>query len=214
MGRAIHTAIRVAVFDIGDVLFLSEPQADFFARWEQRLCLTPGTLCRLLWHSPDIEDANVGLISAEEYCRRCAVRLRAARLDVDEKIVLSLIEEAFSGEQLNHELVSYIQSLRPHIQIAALTNNWSFGRSLIEWRGITELFDLIITSAEEGIRKPHPGIYQILLERLAIAPEEAVFVDDNRENIEAARHLGLYGIHFRSTGQTISELNALLFEPR
>ena len=170
----MRRAIRAVVFDIGDVLFTPLSQADFYACWEQRLCITRGSLHRDLWHGPDIEATNVGIITAEEYCRRCA-----ARLSIDEGIVLTLIEDAFSGERLNDELVAYIQTLRPYMQIVALTNNWSFGRRLIERRGITKLFDLIVTSAEEGIRKPDPRIYKSMLERLDITPQEAVFVDDN-----------------------------------
>lgn len=205
----MRRVIRAAVFDVGDVLFTPQSQADFLARWEQRLCCAPGSLCKVLWHGPDIEAANVGVITAEEYCRRCA-----ARCHIDERMALSLIEDAFSGERLNDDLVSYIQALKPQTKIIALTNNWSFGRRLIERRGITELFDLIITSADEGVRKPHVRIYEIMLERLDVTPAEVVFVDDNVENVEAARNLGIHSIHFRSTEQTISELDKLLVEQR
>jgi FMN phosphatase YigB (HAD superfamily) len=51
-----------------------------------------------------------------------------------------------------------------------------------------------------------------MLERLDIRPVEAAFIDDNAENVEAARSLGIHSIHFRSTEQTISELDSLLFE--
>ena len=200
-------AIRAVAFDIGDVLFTPQPQAEFFARWEQRLCIAPGSLCGVLWHGPDIEEANVGIITAEEYCERCAIRL-----GINAEMVLALIEDAFSGERLNDELVGYIQTLRPHIQIVALTNNWTFCRRLIERRGITKLFDLIVVSAEEGVKKPHSRIYEIMLKRLDITPVKVAFIDDNAENVEAAGSLGIHSIHFCSTEQTISELDALLFE--
>jgi putative hydrolase of the HAD superfamily len=199
------TPIRVAVFDIGDVLFIGHPQTAFFARWARHIGIAPGRLRELLWYGPDIEEANVGAITAEEYCRRCA-----ARLGSDEARVRAIIEDAFSGERLNEELATYIWALRPRIQVVALTNNWSFGRTLIERRGITGLFDLIVSSAEEGVKKPHSRIYEIMLERLGIIPEEAVFVDDSAENIEAARALGIHSIQFCSTEQTILELDVLL----
>lgn len=193
------------MFDIGDVLFVSHTQPDFFQHWERRLGLMPGTLSQFLWHGRDIEAANAGRITAEEYAHRCATRL-----GVDEGMALALLEDAFSGERLNDELVSYIQTLKPQLQIVALTNNWSFGRRLIDRRGLSRLFDLIVVSAEEGVRKPDPRLYQILLARLGITAAEVVFVDDNAENIEAAGGLGLRGVHFRSTEQAISELNELL----
>ena len=199
------TPICVAVFDIGDVLFVGHPQAAFFVRWARHLGIAPEKLKELLWYGPDIEEVNIGAITAEEYCQRCA-----ARLGSEEAMVRALIEDAFSGERLNEELTTYIWALRPRIQVVALTNNWSFGRTLIERRSITGLFDLIVSSAEEGVKKPHPRIYEIMLERLGITPEEAVFVDDSAENVEAAHALGIYSIQFCSTEQTISELDALL----
>ncbi|HEV2125674.1 MAG TPA: HAD-IA family hydrolase, partial [Chloroflexota bacterium] len=96
------------------------------------------------------------------------------------------------------------------LRIAALTNTWSFGRTLLGRRGIADLFDLVVTSAEEGVTKPDPVIYQRMLERLGITPAEAVFVDDNYANVEAARALGMHGIQFVSTQQTIAALESLL----
>jgi putative hydrolase of the HAD superfamily len=201
----VFPAIRTAVFDIGGVLFTPHLVNDFYPRWAKQLGVEPERLRELIWIGSDIEAANVGAITAEEYCRRCAVRLGS-----DEMMILALIEDLFSGEHLNEELATYIGTLKPCIQVVALTNNWSFGRRLIERRGITGLFDLIILSAEEGVKKPHLRIYEIMLERLRIQPEEIVFVDDVGENVEAARVLGIHGIQFCSNEQTISELKALL----
>ncbi len=70
-------------------------------------------------------------------------------------------------------------------------------------------FDGIVVSGEEGIIKPDPRIFRILLERYRIAPEEAVFIDDNRANAVAATTLGIHGIHFRSPEDLRSELVSL-----
>ena len=196
--------IRAVCFDIGGVFFLW-PHADFFARWEAELGLPAGELHSRLWHGPDIEAANVGEITAEEYCRRCA-----PRLGTDPARVQALIETAYTGEYLDEALAAYARTLRPRLRLAALTNTWSFGRALIGRSGIGDLFDLIVSSAEEGVRKPDPRIFRLLLERLGITPAESAFVDDAPENVEAARSLGIHAIHFRSTAQAIAELDALL----
>ncbi len=70
-------------------------------------------------------------------------------------------------------------------------------------------FDGIVVSGEEGVIKPDPRIFRILLERYRIAPEQAVFIDDNPRNAEAAEALGLHGIHFRSPELLRRELEAL-----
>jgi len=70
-------------------------------------------------------------------------------------------------------------------------------------------FDGIVVSGEEGVIKPDPRIYRILLDRYRIEPDEAVFIDDNPGNAAAATALGIHGIHFRSPGQLRRELEAL-----
>ncbi len=196
--------VRAVIFDIGGVIFTGPRWEDFRARWVERLGIAPDWFDAHLWYGPDIEAANIGQLRAEDYYRRCAQRLGC---DVAE--VRIMIEEVFLGERLNDELVRYIRGLKPRVRVAALTNTWSFGRDLIARRGISDLFDLVVSSAEEGVKKPYPRIYEITCEQLGVAPAEAVFVDDTAENVEAAQALGMRGILFRSTGQIITELEAL-----
>jgi 2-haloacid dehalogenase len=70
-------------------------------------------------------------------------------------------------------------------------------------------FDGIVISGEEGVIKPDPRIFRILLERYRIEPGEAVFIDDNPANAAAAEPLGIRGIHFRSPEVLRRELEAL-----
>jgi epoxide hydrolase-like predicted phosphatase len=76
--------------------------------------------------------------------------------------------------------------------------------------GIADCFDVFVTSAEIGVMKPDPHIYQVALHRLGLSPPEAIFVDDFVENIEAARRLGMGAVHFLDTGQVRDELDAWL----
>jgi len=75
--------------------------------------------------------------------------------------------------------------------------------------GFLSWFDGIVVSGEEGVIKPDPKIFRILLERYRIAPEEAVFIDDSPTNAAAATALGIHGIHFRSPEALRSELVSL-----
>ena len=70
-------------------------------------------------------------------------------------------------------------------------------------------FDGIVVSGNEGVIKPDPRIFRILLERYRIAPEEAVFVDDNPANAAAAAALGIHGVHFESPERLRRELETL-----
>ncbi len=74
---------------------------------------------------------------------------------------------------------------------------------------IFDLLDGIVLSGEEKVIKPAPEIYRILLDRYHIAPNEAVFLDDNPANIEGAKALGIHGIEFHSATQARQEIAAL-----
>jgi len=70
-------------------------------------------------------------------------------------------------------------------------------------------FEGIIVSGAEKTRKPFQKIYEIAITRYKITPENAVFIDDNLDNVETARTLGLIGIHFISAAQLLNDLRGM-----
>jgi 2-haloacid dehalogenase len=66
-----------------------------------------------------------------------------------------------------------------------------------------------VVSGRHGLIKPDPAIYRLVLERCAIDPHRAVFIDDNPINAAAARPLGIHGIHFTGPEALRSELAGL-----
>jgi len=70
-------------------------------------------------------------------------------------------------------------------------------------------FEGVSVSGELKMRKPYPEIYQYTLEKYNISPSEAVFIDDNLKNVEAARNLGIHAIHFHSPEQLRVSLSKL-----
>ena len=67
-------------------------------------------------------------------------------------------------------------------------------------------------SYREGMIKPNPEIYKLICDRYQINPGEAVFLDDNKANIDAARNYGLHAIHFQNYEQGKEESESLLKE--
>ena len=72
------------------------------------------------------------------------------------------------------------------------------------------LMDGGVFSCYVGQIKPDPAIYRTICEKYGLTPEECVFLDDNKANIEAARDFGMNGIHFVSFEQADKELQELL----
>ncbi|WP_121353791.1 HAD family hydrolase [Flavisolibacter nicotianae] len=94
-------------------------------------------------------------------------------------------------------------------KLYALTN-WSAELFPVALRKYDFLhwFDGRLVSGEEKTRKPFPEIYQRILDRFAINREEAVFIDDNLRNAEAAQAFGIPTIRFQSPAQLREELKA------
>ena len=68
---------------------------------------------------------------------------------------------------------------------------------------------MVVVSALEGVAKPDERIYRITLERLGVAPQEALFVDDSPVNVEAARKLGIQTVLFTTPEALERELEKL-----
>lgn len=93
-------------------------------------------------------------------------------------------------------------------KIYALTN-WQadlFNIALVRYNFL-HWFDGRVVSGEEKMRKPFPEFYNLLLNRYQVAPSNALFIDDNLRNVQAAEALGIDSIHFKSPDQL---KNALL----
>ena len=119
----------------------------------------------------------------------------------------ALARDFFSGDRLDQELVDFIRDLRPRLRTALLTNAFGAARHELthRWK-IADAFDAIIVSAEEGVIKPHPRIYRLALERLGVAPQEALFIDDVEENVVGARAVGMHALRFESPAQAMEDV--------
>jgi len=72
-----------------------------------------------------------------------------------------------------------------------------------------ELFDRfrdIVVSGDEKLVKPDPAIYRLALDRFGLAAGEAVFVDDNIANIDAAAAMGIHSVLFTDAAAFRTEL--------
>jgi putative hydrolase of the HAD superfamily len=110
-------------------------------------------------------------------------------------------------------VVHRIRRLRDDgLKVGLLTNNVKeFGSA---WRAtfpVDDLFEVVVDSSDVGMRKPDPRIYLLTCARLGVPPTASVFVDDNRDNVEAARAVGIEAVHFGDEPlPAITELDTIL----
>ncbi|HZO79668.1 MAG TPA: HAD family phosphatase [Solirubrobacteraceae bacterium] len=121
----------------------------------------------------------------------------------------NLIARMFAGSRPDTKMAAAIRGARrAGVRTALVSNSWGTGtydRALLN-----ELFEAVVISGEVGVRKPAPQIYKLAAERIDVAPQACVFIDDLPFNLPPARELGMATIHHVSTEQTITEMSRLL----
>jgi len=199
--------ISTILFDFGGVLLRTEdhqPRRTLAAKYG----LEEDELVRLVFGSPSALSASVGEITAEQHWQEVAKALGASNESIP-----SLIEQFYGGDRLDEALVQLIRSYRETHRVGLLSNAWDDLRPfLINRLGILDIFDEVIISAEVGVIKPDRRIYELAAQRFKVPPSEVVFIDDLLVNVQAAQEAGMKGIQFRSTLQTINDLQRLLAE--
>ncbi|MBT3320689.1 MAG: HAD family phosphatase [Anaerolineae bacterium] len=200
-------SIKVVIFDMGGVLVRTEdtaPRAALGLRFGKRYT----ELDQIFFGNKSSLRASRGEISAREHMQYV---MRTLDLPETDKSIDDFVDEFFLGDKVDGEIIDYIQSLRPRYKTVMLSNAWDNLRKILvnKWK-IADAFDEVFISAEMGLAKPDPKIYEMVIEKLSIAPEECVFIDDFIENIEAARKLGMHGIHFQDKDVAMAELRELL----
>jgi epoxide hydrolase-like predicted phosphatase len=198
-------AIRAVIWDVGGVLVRTEDQRSR-DRLAERFGLSRSELEELVFGHEAGKRAQRGEVSYKAHWEILGKELRLSPGNIEE------FQRAFwAGDKLDHELINYIRSLRGRYKTGLLSNAFSDLRHMVEavWK-IGDAFDVLVISAEVGVVKPDPQIYQIALEKLGVDAQEAVFIDDFDRNVAAARELNLHGIHFRNPVQVRADLNDLL----
>ena len=123
-----------------------------------------------------------------------------------------LIDGLFAGVEEDEAMVGAVR--RAHqagIRTALVSNSWGVHRYPHEL--FSQLFDGVVISAEEGIRKPSRRMYELGAERAGVPAERSVYVDDLPFNLPPAEKLGMATIHHTSAATTIPQLEKLLGIP-
>lgn len=199
--------IQAIVFDIGGVLLRTEDHTS-----RQNLAenhgLQPAELERLVFDSRPARASTIGEVHEAAIWQHVATELALSPDLIDD------FRQAFwVGDQLDRQLIQFLQACRPEYTTALLSNAWEGIRAqLAEKYGIKEgeTVDHILFSSELGVAKPDPKIYQILADTIDCDFEEILFVDDFIENVNAARKLGIHAIHFQSGMDLISTIRNFL----
>ena len=115
----------------------------------------------------------------------------------------------FTGRNLerNTDLFEFAKSLKSQgLRLAILSNISQSDIDSLLSESDKMLFDEIAASGAIGAAKPHPEAYEFVLERLLAHPSEAIFIDDNKDNVLGAQHLGICGILYNENAACIKSV--------
>jgi putative hydrolase of the HAD superfamily len=193
------------IVDFGGVLTTSVwPAFTAFCEGEG---LEPDAVRELFRSDPaalaDLRDLETGACEPEEFERRFS-----AHLGIPDRAD-GLIERLFAGLEPDEQMIAAVRAARAGgIRTGLISNSW--GRAIYDDELIAELFDAVVISGHVGLHKPQPEIFRLACERLGVAPADAVFVDDLRENCAGAEAVGMTALLHRDTAETLERLDRLL----
>ena len=200
--------MKSVVFDIGNVLVhfrWRELFADLGFEGEKFEIIANATVLNPWWNEFDR-----GLMTLPELIDKFAEKAPEYREDIEQ-----IFEHGGEIVSLYDYAIPWIRDLKSRGYQVYVLSNWS--KPVYEKVKDTHLrflseVDGGIMSFREGLIKPEREIYQLLCDRYNLDPKEAVFLDDNAANVQAARDFGLHAIHFQSYEQAKEKLDKLLEE--
>ncbi len=207
-------AIEAILWDFGGVFTTSPFEA--FNRLEQEIG-APKDFIRQINatnpHSNAWAQFESNQVSLDEFDSLFAEESGARGYRIAGKDVIALL----SGE-LRPRMVDVLVTCKERYKVACITNNVKSGggpnmtRDPVKAAAVAqvmELFDEVVESSIEGIRKPDPAIYSLTCQRLGVSPDRSVFLDDLGINLKPARELGMHTIKVVEESQAIEDLGAV-----
>ena len=197
--------IKAIIFDFGRVISAQKPSS-LFRSYEDELGLEPGTINFIMFDSEAWQEALVGRKTVEEFWYEIGPELGLNSVDE----VDAFRHRYHADEAINEGVLDLIHRLHGNYKLAVLSNSPpGLSQWLSDWK-LLNFFEVVFCSGDEGIAKPDPNAFELTLERLGVEPDEAVFIDDTREHVEAAQKLGLQGILFTTAEELENKLDLLL----
>lgn len=203
--RAESRGVRQVIFDMGGVVLDWNPDAIL-----ERLWPVPAdrpAIKAALFEHPDWLELDRGTLGEAELLARFRARLPQAEPACQG--LFEIVCESLKPKAATLALMTRLVERR--VPLYCLSNMpLNIYDELRQRHDFWRLFAGVVISAEVRMVKPDRAIFEHLLRRYDLAPEETVFIDDLPRNIESARALGFETLLFRDAAQCERELTRLL----
>jgi putative hydrolase of the HAD superfamily len=158
--------------------------------------LAAGSLDAAAFCPARLDLAVTGLITDEQW--RLAVAEDLAGVCGSSARALAAVD-AWSNlkARSDHQVVSLLAKARQVVTVALVTNATTRLEQDLAQQELSDVADVVISSARIGVAKPDPRMYAIAAERAGTSVGRCLFVDDTAINVAAAREIGMTGVHYR-----------------
>ncbi len=197
--------IKAIIFDLWETLGTKNVGISESLRAKFEIEKTPDFM-HLYEHAVQLKKWNTEDEMAENFLKD----FKLENTEINRMWIIELFREGIDKATLFPGILELLQDLKNKgYKLGFISNTTVFESVVLDKWNVKELLDVISFSWEVGSKKPTKEIFDITLEKLGVAPEEAVFIDDGQKNIDAAQSFGMHGIRFESVDQLVADLHKL-----
>ena len=192
------------VFDLGGVVFRWQPEAIIESAF--RDLETQRLVRKEVFEHPDWIELDRGTLSFQQAVSRGAERTGLPSRDIEQ--LLHSVPGFLTPIEATIELIRQLENTTNRLFVLSNMHRASITH-LEEQHNIWGMFDGVVISSRIQMVKPEIRIYEHLLNRFQLEPEETVFIDDMPENLAAASSMGIQTIRFLDSAQCQQALSDL-----
>jgi len=133
--------------------------------------------------------------------------------ELETDIDYEILTGAFLNITLDQAVIGYIRELKEKYLIGMITDN-KVDRieTILKEKGLEELFDVVVISAQVHSGKTEEKIFEEALKRSNLKPQECVFIDNTAQNLEVPAGMGFRTVYFDDEKRDLTELCDILKE--
>jgi putative hydrolase of the HAD superfamily len=195
--------VDAVIFDLDGVIRHWDDNA--LQRADEQLGLPVGTIATAAFSSPRFERAMRGELTMGQWAADIGAAVAEDHGAMPEAVTLAFSQVGWSIDQRVMDLVDQV---RERVPVALLSNASSRLVEDLRRSHIFDRFDTVLGSAELGVCKPETAAFQAALDGLQVSPERCLLVDDNDENVAAAKAMGMPAVLFSDVDELENRLAA------
>lgn len=195
--------IKAIFFDIGGVLYDESPNKEDKKEFKKKFNVSYSKYREVVKNY--IANAQTNQISSKKY-----FHLVSKNLNLDDKEFTNYYKKRRTKTiNIKKEVEKTIIGLKKNYLLGTLTNIIPINHQLRLKNNVYKHFKIKLISCKEGLRKPDPKFYRLMIKRTKLNPNQIIFIDDEEKLLFPAKKLGINNILFKTNKQLVADLRKL-----